>query len=276
MTTKKITKVSGGEDSPQKPTFVPTAEAKAQAGKLRKNGVILWVLAVVAEIIAMVILFRKDPEIPLSTGSRVMLIIILLVDLILLIAGSMLWKKANRFDPASKQDALSFFFQNQMGVVAAVIAFLPVVILAFIKKEYLVGAIAALFLVGGGVASADFKPPSKEEYAKQSNYVNELMGVDHVYWTKSGTKYHLYEDCQYLKSDRTTEIFEGGTVSDAYAHNSKIKPDMNSLCSACEKRAAKEKGWTNEQLQEMKDKATNAVQNAAQPPQTEQKAESEN
>jgi len=261
-TTKKITKVSGGENTPQKTKFVPTAEAKAQAGKFRMYGILLWVLAVVAEIAAMIILFKKDPEIALSTGSRVMLIVILVIDLILLIVGSAFWKKANRFDPASKQNELNFFFQNQLGVVAAVIAFLPVVILAFIKKEYLVGAIAALFMVGGGLASADYKPPSAEEYAKQSTYVQELIGSDHVYWTKSGTKYHLYDDCQYLKSDRTTEIFEGGTVADAYANNSRIKPDVSSLCSACEKRAAKEKGWTTEQLQEAKDKAFEAIQGA--------------
>jgi len=260
MATKKITKVGGGESAPQQTRFVPTAEAKAQAGKLRMYGILLWVLAVVAEIIAMVILFKKDPEIALSTGSRIALIAILLVDLILLIAGSWFWKRANRFDPASKQNALKFALQNQLGVVVAVIAFLPVVILAFIKKEYLVGAIAAAFMVGGGLASADYKPPSVEEYSKQSTFVQELIGTDHVYWTKSGTKFHLYNDCQYLKSDRTTEIFEGGTVADAYAHNSRIKPEMSSLCSACEKRAAKEKGWTDEQLQQIKDKVINAVQ----------------
>ncbi|MCL2651500.1 MAG: hypothetical protein FWD60_10815 [Candidatus Azobacteroides sp.] len=264
-TTKKVTKVSSGENTRPKETFVPTAEAKAQAGKFRMYGILLWILAIVAEIGAMVILFKKDPEIDLTTGNRIMLIAILLVDLALLIVGSSFWKKANRFDPASKQNVLKFFFQNQLGVVVAVIAFLPVVILAIIKKEYLVAAIAALFMVGGGAASADYNPPSKEEYAKQSEYVKELTGVDHVYWTKSGTKYHLYDDCQYLKSDRTTEIFEGGSVADAYAKNHKIKPDISSLCSACEKRAAKEKGWTDEQLQQAKDNALNSVQNAVQP-----------
>ena len=254
-TTKKVTKVNSGEGATKKSTFVPTAEAKAQAGKRRMYGIILWVLAIVAEVFAMVILFKKDPEIALSTGNRIALIAILLLDLILLIAGSFFWKKANRFDPASKQNTLQFFFQNQLGVVVAVIAFLPVVILAFIKKEYLVGAIAALFLVGGGLASADFNPPSVEEYTEQSAYVKELMGANQVYWTKSGTKYHLFDDCQYLKSDRTTEIFEGGTVADAYANNSKIKPDITSLCSACEKRAAREKGWTEEQLQKVKENA---------------------
>ena len=252
-TTKKVTHVGGGStSSPSAKKFVPTAEAKASAGKFRMYGVLLWVLAIVAELAAMFILFKKDPEIDLSTGSRIALIAILVVDLVLLIAGSAFWKKANRFDPASKANALKFFFQNQLGVVVAVIAFLPVVILAFIKKEYLVGAIAALFMVGGGLASADWSPPSQEEYAAQSTYVQELMGADLVYGTKSGSKYHLYEDCQYLKSDRTAEIFEG-TIADLYANNTKIKPEMSSLCSACEKRAAKEKGWTDEQLQKAKD-----------------------
>jgi len=265
MTPKKITKVTGSEDAPQRKTFVPTAEAKAQAKQLRLYAIVLWVLAIVAEIGAMAILFKKDPEVALSSGMRIALIVILLVDLVLLIAGSSFWKKANRFDPASEQNPLMFQLQSQLGVVAAVVAFLPVVILAFIKKEYLVGAIAAALMIGGGAASADYHPPSKEKYAQQSDLVKELMGADHVYWTKSGTKYHLYEDCQYLKSDRTTEIFEGGTVADAYAHNSRIKPDAGSLCSACEKRAAKEKGWTDDQLQKEKDKIMDAVKNAIQP-----------
>ncbi|MCL2727778.1 MAG: hypothetical protein FWD56_05290 [Bacteroidales bacterium] len=254
MTTKKVTKVSGG-GTPQTLTFVPTAEAKAQAGKFRKYAIILWVLAVVAQICAMAILFKKDPEIDLNTGTRVWLIVILLIDLILLVAGSFFWKKANRLVPASKKEAVKFFLQNQLGVVVAAIAFAPVVILAFIKKEYLVGAIAALFMVGGGLLSADFSPPSIEEYSKQSAYVQELMGVDQVFWTKSGTKFHLYEDCQYLKSSRTTEIFEGGTIVDAYANNPKIKPEISSLCSACERRGAKDKGWSDNYLQQVKDRA---------------------
>jgi len=234
MATKKtITNVGGDNEAPQKTTFVPTAEAKAQAGKLRMNGIILWGLAVVAEIIAMVILFRKDPEVALSTGSRVMLIVILLIDLVLLVAGSMLWKKSNRFDPASKKDELRFFFQNQMGVVAAVVAFLPVVILAFIKKEYLVGAIAALFLIGGGAASADYNAPSKEQYSEQTSRIEELTGQNHVFWTKTGTKYHIYDDCPSINTNRTDEIFEG-TVAKA-----RELKNITELCKICEKRAEK-------------------------------------
>ncbi|MDR2206560.1 MAG: hypothetical protein LBE36_10465 [Flavobacteriaceae bacterium] len=236
MTTKKITKVSGGEEEiSQKPTFVPTPEAKAQAGKFRMYGILLWILAIVAEIIAIFILSKKDPEIELTTGNRIALIAILLVDLILLIAGSSFWKKANRLDPASRQNQIKFFLQNQLGVVVAAVAFLPVVILAFIKKEYLVGAIAALFMVGGGAASADYNPPSQEEYSEQTSRVEELTGSNSVFWTKSGTKYHIYEDCPHINTKRTDEIFSG-TVAQARA----LK-NITELCKTCESKAEKQK-----------------------------------
>ena len=249
-TTKKITNVGGDDKTPQRTTFVPTAEAKAQAGKFRMYGILLWVLAIVAEIGAMVILFKKDPEIALSTGARVALIVILLIDLVFLVAGSSFWKKANRFDPASKQNVLGFFFQNQLGVVVAVIAFLPVVILAFIKKEYLVGAIAALFMVGGGAASADYNAPSKEQYSQQTSRVEELTGGNHVFWTKSGTKYHIYNDCPSINSNRTDEIFEG-TVAKA-----RELKNITELCKICEKRAEREKGIDQSQSTETQPETT--------------------
>jgi nitrogen fixation/metabolism regulation signal transduction histidine kinase len=260
-TQKKITKVEGGSKPSNQSSgrvFTPTAEAESQAGKFRMYGIILWALAVVAEVIAMLILFKKDPEVALNTGKRVLLIVILLVDLVLLIAGSSFWKKANRFDPASKQNALKFFFQNQLGVLVALVAFLPVVILAFIKKEYLVGAIAALFMVGGGAASADYNPASQEQYSEQTTEVEALTGVDHVYWTKSGTKFHLYDDCRYINSSKTTEIFQG-TVAQA-----RELKNISELCSACKDRVMKEKGITNEQLQQAQQDAQNALENTTQ------------
>jgi len=263
-TTKKVTKVSGGENSPQKASFVPTAKAKSKATQLRLFAILLWVLAIAAEVGAIFVLLKSVK--PIETNTWIWMIGLMVVDLILVIIGSLLWKKANRLDPASKKDKVKFFLQNQLGVIIAVIAFLPLVVLIFTNKDLdgkqkgILGGIAVVALVIAGLASADFNPPSVEEYTQQSAFVKELMGADNVYWTKSGTKYHLYDDCQYLKSDRTTEIFEGGTVADAYANNSRIKPEISSLCSACEKRAAKEKGWTDEQLQEAKDKALKVSQ----------------
>jgi len=265
MTTKKITKVSGGAATPQKPTFVPTAEAKGKATQLRLFAILLWILAIAAEVGAIWVLLKSAK--PIQTNTWIWMIGLIVVDLILVIIGSQLWKKANRLDPASEKEPIKFFLQNQLGVIISVIAFLPLVVLIFTNKDLdgkqkgILGGIAAIALIVAGLASVDYNPPSVEKYTEQSTYVQELIGADHVFWTKSGTKYHLYNDCQYLKSDRTTEIFEGGTVADACANNSRIKPDMSSLCSACEKRAAKEKGWTEEQLQQAKDKAINAVQN---------------
>jgi hypothetical protein len=266
-TTKKVTKVNDGGNAPQKSTFVPTAEAKGKATQLRIFAVLLWVLAIAAEAGAILVLI-KSPK-PIETNTWIWMISLIVVDLILVIIGSMLWKKANRLDPASKKDTIKFFLQNQLGVIIAIIAFLPLVILIFTNKDLdgkqkgILGGIAVVALIIAGLASADFNPPSVEEYSQQSTFVKELMGADHVYGTKSGTKYHLYDDCQYLKSDRTVEIFEG-TVADLYANNSRIKPEMSSLCSTCEKRAAREKGWTDEQLQQAKDRAIRSVQNAGQ------------
>ena len=238
-TDKKVIHVEGGESAPAPQVtgkiFVPTPESKGKAKQLRLYAVIFWVLAIIAQIGAMAILFKKDPEIALSTGMRIALIVLLLIDLILLIIGSSNWKKANRFDPASNQDAIKFFLQNQLGVVVAVIAFLPVVILAFIKKEYLVGAIAAAFMVGGGIASADRNAPSVEQYTQQTNRVEELTGgKNEVFWTKSGTKYHLYNDCPSINTKRTEQIFQG-TVAQA-----RELKNITELCKICEKRAEKE------------------------------------
>ena len=267
-TTKKVTKVSGSENASQKATFVPTAEAKRKATQQRIIAGILWFLAIGAQIGAISLLFR----LPIN---MMWIIILIAVDLVCVIIGAIFWKKSNRLDPASKKDKFKFFMQSQLGLVAAIVAFLPLIIFILTSKNLdgkqkgILGGIAAAALVIAGLAGTDFNPPSVEEYSKQSAYVQELMGADHVYWTKSGTKYHLYDDCRHLKSDRTTEIFEGGTVADAYGNNSRIKPDINSLCSDCEKRAAKEKGWTEEQLQQAKDKALKAVQNAEVPSEDE-------
>jgi len=67
--------------------------------------------------------------------------------------------------------------------------------------------------------------------------VQDLMGgVNHVYWTKSGKSYHLYQDCSYINSARTNEIFEG-TVAKA-----RELKNISDLCDRCEGRRVKEKG----------------------------------
>ena len=252
-TDKKVTRVSGKNAAEgSRPAFVPTAEAKSQAGKFRMFGIVLWFLAFIVQIVGIWFLCKFAP---LTGGQQVGLIAILAVDLALLIVGSSFWKKANRFDPPSKASAL-FGLQSQLGVIMAVVCFLPVVIVAFIKKEYIVTAIAAALMIGGGLASADFNPASQEEYASQTTEVETLTGKDFVYWTKSGGKFHLYNDCRYINTSKTTEIFEG-TVADA-----RKEKNITELCSACKSKVMKEKGITEDQLQEAQEAAKKALQRA--------------
>jgi len=238
MTTKKITQVEGGEETPQRTTFVPTAEAKGKAKQLRLFAILAWVLAIAAEIAAILVLIKCAK--PIETSDWILLIALIVIDLILVIVGSSLWKKANRLDPASKQDKARFFLQNQLGVIIAVIAFLPLVILIFTNKDLdgkqkgILGGIAAIALIVAGLASADFSPPSIEEYTAQTSRIEELTGTNNVYWTKSGTRYHIYQDCQHINTNRTDEIFSG-TVAKA-----RELKNISELCKTCENNAEKE------------------------------------
>lgn len=170
------------------------------------------------------------------------LIVLIVADLIFAVVGSILWKKSNRLEPASEKDKFKFFVQNQLGLIIAIIAFLPLVILIFTNKNMsgkqkgILGSIAVAALVIAGVTGTDFNPPSQEEYAEQTEEVKSLNnGNNHVYWTKSGKSYHLYQDCSYINTSRTDEIFEG-TVADAR----KLK-NITDLCDRCANRAKKEK-----------------------------------
>ena len=259
-TNKKVIEVEGG-NAPSQTTgkvWTPTAEAKGRAGQNRLMAVVLWVLAIVAEIIGIWFLLKYTP---LMGGKKIGMIAILAVDLILLIAGSSFWKKANRLDPPSRASAL-FGIQSQLGVIMAVVCFAPVIIVAFLKKEYLITGIAAAMMVGGGAASADYHPASQEQYAQQTAEVTALAGNDLVYWTKSGTKYHLYDDCHYINTSKTTEI-NHGTVAQA-----RELKNITELCSACRTRMMNEKRISEDQLQQAQT-ALQSAQKAAGATQTE-------
>ena len=244
-TDKKVIRVEGGESTPAQQgtgkTFVPTPESKGKATQLRLIACILWFLAICAEIGAILVLI-KGPK-PIGTSTWIWLIVLIVIDLILVIIGSQIWKSANRLDPASEKDKFKFFIQNQLGVIIAVIAFLPLVLLIFTNKDLsgkqkgILGGIAVIALLIAGVTSADFNPPSVEQYTKQTNRVEELTGgKNEVFWTKSGTKYHLYDDCSSINTKRTEQIYSG-TVAQA-----RELKNITELCKICEKRAEKEKG----------------------------------
>ncbi len=241
-TTKKITRVEGGDtpSSKETKTFVPTEQSQSKATTFRILAVISWLLAIAAEVYA-IILLRKPPV------STTWLIVLIAVALVFAIIGSVLWKKSNRLDPASEKDKFRFFVQNQLGAIISIIAFLPLVILIFTNKDLsgkqkgLVGTIAVVAMLAAGLVGVDFNPPSQEQYLEQTQEVESLNdGVNYVYWTKSGSSYHLFNDCSYINTDRTTEIFEG-TVAQA-----RELKNITDLCDRCRNRAKKEKSLLEE------------------------------
>ncbi len=243
-TPKKITKIAPEASSTPETTtpkaFVASDESKGKAKTFRLLAIISWIVAIGVEVLAIMQL----KAVPANMNWLIGLIVI---DLIFAIIGSVLWKKSNRLDPASEKDKVKFFIQNQLGLIISIIAFLPLVILIFTdknlsgKQKGLVGSIATVALLIAGVVGTDFNPPSQEKYAEQTEQVEVLMdGVNHVYWTKSGKSYHLYSDCSYINSARTSEIFEG-TVAQA-----RELKNITDLCDRCEGRRVKEKAGENE------------------------------
>jgi hypothetical protein len=220
---------------------------KTNANKMRLIAAVSFVIAIAFEVVA-ILLLRKTPV------STTWLIACIGLDLIFAVAGSLLWKKSNRLDPASKQETLKFFIQNQLGLIIAIIAFLPLVILVFTNKNMdgkqkgIVGSIAAIALIIAGVVGIDYNPPSLEQNSTPAEQVspneqdNSLTkGVDLVYWTKTGKSYHLYKDCSYITTERTKEIFEGslGVARDSMK--------ITDLCDRCANRAKKEKETENQE-----------------------------
>ncbi len=219
----------------EKKVFVATAEAKAQAKQLRLFAILAWVLAIGGQIYAILKLINNE--------MLTWLIVAIAVILVLSVTGSLLWKKANRLDPASEKDKTRFFIQSQLGAIMAVLSFLPMVILIFANKDLdsktkgIAGTIGIVALAIAAIFGIDFNPPSVEKYTEQINaqteYIKELNnGVDHVFWTSQGNKYHLFSDCQHIKN---RDQFSG-TVEDAWKAR---KIGDSELCLTCKKRAEK-------------------------------------
>ena len=243
-TKKKITKVEDVESPAVQgggKIFEASPESKAKAKQLRLFAFIAWIIAIAGQIFAILKL--------LSDEYLVWLIVAIVVILALAITGSYLWKKANRLDPASEKQKVKFFIQNQLGAIMSVLAFLPLVIFIFTNKNLskqtkgIAGTIAVIALLVAGFAGVESNPASIEQYTEQTNEIELLNdGFNNVYWTPSGTRYHIYPDCSYINTDRTSEIFEGTVASAREIKN------ITELCSRCRTRRMKEKDITEEDL----------------------------
>ena len=182
----------------------------------RIGSAVLWVLGIVCEIMAVLVmngtLFLPGP------GASTWLIIFLVVDLVMVVIGSQLWKRANHLAPASKENKLSYWVQTDLGVIVAAIAFAPVILLLLTNKDLdkgtkKAGAIVAAIALGAAVASGiDYHPATQEDLDQAEAGAAVLSDDGLAYWTPFGEVYHFNPDCQYLKNSGT---IYSGTVQDA-------------------------------------------------------------
>lgn len=216
--------------------FVASPESKAKAKQLRLFALLAWVIAIAGEVFAILKL--------ISNEAMTWLIVAIVVILILAVVGSLLWKKANRLDPASEKDKVRFFIQNQLGAIIGVLAFLPLVILIFTNKNLdkktkgIAGTVAVVAMLIAGISGVDFNPASIEKYTEEINkQTTELKEInfnkDNVFWTSAGNKYHIQKDCYHIKNRK--EIMNG-TVKESWENKG-----ISELCKTCKKRALKAK-----------------------------------
>src|SRR4249919_811876 len=148
-----------------------TQGQKSAATRLRIFAAISWVIAIGTEIAGIVLLRQHK----FDHGNLPLLIGILVGIAIFAIAGSMMWKAANRHDPARESEKAKFFFQNQLGAIITLIAFLPLIVLIFMDKDMdpknkkIAGVVGAVLAVAATLIGVSWNPPSVEQYTKDMN-----------------------------------------------------------------------------------------------------------
>jgi hypothetical protein len=148
-----------------------TQGQKSAASRLRIFAAIAWVIAIAGEITGIVLLYRHK----FDHGNLPLLIGILVVIAVFAIAGNLMWKAANRHDPASEADKTRFFFQNQLGAIITVIAFLPLLVLIFMDKDMdpknkqIAGGVGVVLAIVATLFGVSYHPPSVEQYTQDMN-----------------------------------------------------------------------------------------------------------
>ncbi len=214
-------------DAKQTKAAIVTAENRKKAVTFRWIAVVLWLLAIGAEVLT-ILVFNGTIYMP---GNILTYILIGLgIDLALVIAGSVLWKKSNRLDPASEKNKVKFFLWNNMGLLAAIVCFVPLIILLLKEKDLdpkvkkIASIVAIVVAVIASAASIDWNPVSAEDLAQAQSDAAEYTVDGNVYWTQFGKCYHLTEECGSLANSAT--LYKG-TVDQAFEAK-RSKP-----CSFC-------------------------------------------
>jgi hypothetical protein len=224
-----------------------TQDQKGSAKRLRLFAALAWVVAIGTEIAGIVMLKQHK----FDHGNLALLIGILVVIAVFAIGGSLLWKAANKHDPASRADA-----------------FLPLIVLIFMDKDMdpknkkIAGGVGVVLALLATVIGIDFKPPSVEQYTQDMNSCaaqikanqpttacspevaaqaqdiardskavadatkNEQnpAGLDVVYWiapengAKTSATPHVFHLCKGVSPLRSKTVNQG-SVTQAYAEN---------------------------------------------------------
>jgi hypothetical protein len=231
-----------GEHDGDEPVWTPEPEAKAKATRLRWISWAAWIVAIGIEVFAIFWVLKQVPV------NMWLLIGAIVVTGVLSVAGSLCWKQANRLDPASKRDRVRFFVQNQLGAIIAIIAFLPLIILIFLnknmdgKQKALAGGVGIVVLLIAAAFGISYQSPSQEQYAEETNIVQQLTGEDRVFWVKGGSVFHVCDAVPDVnKESQDGQIYEG-TVAAAH------EAGKDRLVSYWQREAVNYCGYTQEQV----------------------------
>ncbi len=170
MSDEKQAAETAGETDITK-AWAATQDQKGKAKKLRIFASLSWIVAIGAEIFGVMMLLKNK----FDDGNLPLLIGILIAIAVFAIAGSLMWKAANKHDPATKAEPFKFFVQNQLGAIITVIAFLPLLALIFLDKDMdpknkkIAGGVGVALAALATVVGVDFNPPSTEQYTEDMN-----------------------------------------------------------------------------------------------------------
>lgn len=216
---KKVTRVETDAPESGGSEWKPTEGAQGSALKLRLIALVLWMAAIGGELGLVFGLLVGDRGV--GTSEMVWLLAGVVVIAALALGGNLLWKKANRLDPARRSEPVRFFVQNQLGAFVALLAFLPLIVLILLDKDLskgqkgLAAGVAAVLGALVFASGISLDPPSVEQYTEEQDSVIDAMGTDYVYWAEFSKVFHLCPEVSDLNGVRTEEIFEG-TVAQAH------------------------------------------------------------
>ena len=144
---------------------------QSAAKRLRLFAALSWIVAIGGEVAGVVLLYKHT----FDHGNLALLIGILVGIAVFAIAGSLMWKAANKHDPARESEKFKFFIQNQLGAIITLVAFVPLVVLIFMDKDMdpknkkIAGGVGVVLAALATLVGVSYNPPSVEQYTQDMN-----------------------------------------------------------------------------------------------------------